>query len=73
VRARSSPSRREAIGGAGAEVLCLPPYSQDLNPIEHAFAKLKTLLHTAAARAVDVLWHIGQRLVTLTNAERPLG
>ena len=54
-------------------MLCLPPYSQDLNPIEHAFAKLKTLLHTAAARAVDVLWHIGQRLVTLTNAERPLG
>jgi transposase len=54
---------REALAAAGAQVLYLPPYSPDLNPIEHAFAKLKALLRTAAARTVEVLWHtIGQLL-----------
>ena len=32
----------------GCEVVYLPPYSPDLNPIEQAFAKLKTLLRRAA-------------------------
>ena len=35
---------RELIQQAGAEVLYLPPYSPDLNPIEKAWAKLKQLL-----------------------------
>jgi transposase len=35
---------RRAIRTAGAKLLFLPPYSPDLNPIEQAFAKLKTLL-----------------------------
>jgi transposase len=46
---------REAIEAAGARLVYLPPYSPDLNPIELAFAKLKTLLRSAAARAVDQL------------------
>lgn len=41
---------REAIEAAGARLLFLPPYSPDSNPIEQAFAKLKALLRTAAAR-----------------------
>ena len=54
---------RQAIEAAGAELLYLPPYSPDLNPIEQAFAKLKALLRSAAARTVDVLWRtIGQIL-----------
>jgi len=32
---------REAIKACGASLLCLPPYSPDLNPIELAFSKLK--------------------------------
>lgn len=48
---------REAIEARGASVLYLPPYSPDLNPIEHAFAKFKALLRKAAARTVDALWH----------------
>jgi hypothetical protein len=32
---------RELIEGRGCELLFLPPYSPDLNPIERAFAKLK--------------------------------
>ena len=34
---------RKAIRAAGAHLLILPPCSPDLNPIEQAFAKLKTL------------------------------
>jgi transposase len=41
---------REAVEARGATMLYLPPYSPDLNPIEQAFAKLKRLLRTAAAR-----------------------
>ena len=41
---------RAAIEARGAILLYLPPYSPDLNPIEMAFAKLKTLLRKAAAR-----------------------
>jgi transposase len=41
---------RAAIEVRGAVLLYLPPYSPDLNPIEMAFAKLKTLLRKAAAR-----------------------
>ena len=41
---------------AGAWFLFLPKYSPDLNPIEHFFAKLKTLLRKAKARTYDALW-----------------
>ncbi len=43
---------RKAIEAADAEVLYLPPYSPDLNPIEQAFSKLKQILRTAAKRTV---------------------
>jgi transposase len=33
----------------------LPPYSPDLNPIEEAFAKLKTLLRKTGARTREAL------------------
>lgn len=41
---------RELIEGKGCELLYLPPYSPDLNPIEEAFAKLKALLRKGGAR-----------------------
>jgi len=46
---------RELIEAAGAEVLYLPPYSPDLNPIEKAWAKLKQLLRSAKARTSEEL------------------
>jgi transposase len=46
-----------AITARGAQLLYLPPYSPDLNPIEPAFAKLKALLRKAAERTVDALWN----------------
>ena len=61
---------REAIEGAGATLLFLPPYSPDFNPIELAFAKLKALLRSAAARSVDLLWRtIGHILDAFSPAE----
>jgi transposase len=47
---------RQAIEAVGAQVQYLPPYSPDLNPIEQAFAKLKTLLRRTEARTVETLW-----------------
>jgi len=41
-------SIRQAIEGSGAKLFYLPPYSPDLNPIEIAFSKLKSLLPKAA-------------------------
>jgi len=46
---------RELIEGAGAELLYLPPYSPDLNPIEKAWSKLKQLLRSAKARTAEEL------------------
>ena len=61
---------REAVEATGARLLFLPPYSPDFNPIENAFAKLKTLLRKAAARTIDDLWHvIGQCLDAFTPDE----
>ncbi len=48
----------------------LPPYSPDLNPIEQAFAKLKTLIRKAEERTVDGLWRrIGGSLEAFTPRE----
>jgi transposase len=46
---------RELIEEQGCELLYLPPYSPDLNPIEEAFAKIKALLRRAAARTRETL------------------
>jgi transposase len=61
---------RRAIRAAGAKLLFLPAYSPDLNPIEQAFAKLKTLLRKLDTRSVDATWRaIGRLLATFTPEE----
>jgi transposase len=63
---------RQAIEARGATLLYLPAYSPDLNPIEQAFAKLKSLLRTAAARSVDALCKaIGNALQRFGPTELP--
>ena len=47
---------KDMIEAAGAQLLHLPPYSPDLNPIEMAFSKLKAHLRKAAERSVGALW-----------------
>ena len=64
------PAVRRAIEAAGANLLYLPPYSPDFNPIENAFAKLKALLRKAAVRTIGALWdEIGMILNLFTPAE----
>ncbi len=64
------PGVREAIEQARAKVLYLPPYSPDMNPIEHVFAKLKTQLRRVAARTRQALEQgIAQLLDVFTPAE----
>ena len=46
---------RERIEAAGAQLLYLPPYSPDLNPIEKAWSKLKLLLRSTKARSKEAL------------------
>lgn len=43
------------IEGAGCELLFLPPYSPDMNPIEQAFSKVKGILRKAKARTKEAL------------------
>ena len=49
------PRVRELIEGRGCELLYLPPYSPDLNPIGQAFSKLKASLRRAGARTFEAL------------------
>ena len=64
------PAVRRMIEAAGAELLYLPPYSPDFNPIENAFAKLKAMLRKAAQRTVDGLWsEIGKLVDRFTPRE----
>lgn len=65
-----SQAVRNAITAAGAQLLFLPPYSPDLNPIEKLFSKLKTLLRAAAQRTVDALWDkVGEILNKISATE----
>lgn len=61
---------RDAIESVGADLMFLPPYSPDLNPIELAFSKFKTLLRQSAERTREALWkRIGQLLDQFTKTE----
>jgi transposase len=50
------PARvRELIEERGCELIYLPAYSPDLNPIEEAFSKIKAMLRRVGARTKDAL------------------
>jgi transposase len=46
---------RQQIESCGAQLVYLPPYSPDFNPIEQAWSKLKPLLRAVKARLLDQL------------------
>lgn len=49
------PRIKDLIRAHGAWLLFLPAYSPDLNPIEMAFSKLKSLLRKHAVRSFDAI------------------
>jgi hypothetical protein len=59
---------RAAIRAAGAKLFFLPAYSPNLNPIEQAFPKMKTLLRKADARRPNTL---GEPSALCSKPSRP--
>ena len=61
---------RDLIESKGCELIYLPPYSPDLNPIEEAFAKIKGLLRKAGARSREALIEaMGRALEAVTVSD----
>lgn len=61
---------RQAVEQRGARLLYLPSYSPDLNPIERAWSKLKTMLRAIKARSDQALQDaISQALPHITAAD----
>jgi transposase len=61
---------RELIEQRGCELLYLPSYSPDLNPIEEAFSKIKGLLRKAEVRSREALLEaIGAALSVITDQD----
>jgi transposase len=61
---------RELIEAKGCELIYLPPYSPDFNPIEQAFSKLKSYLRDACARSQQALMEvIGEALSTISTSD----
>jgi transposase len=57
LRPHKSPETLALITAAGAEVLFLPAYSPDFNPIEKMWSKVKNHLRSLEARTPEELQH----------------
>ena len=68
-----SARARALVEAAGAELVFLPPYSPDLNPIEMVFAKVKHLLRSLACRTQAALWGAMQGVLDQVTAEDAAG
>ncbi len=64
---------RELIEGRGCQLLYLPFYSPDYNPIEEAFAKIKGLLRQAAARTKEALVEAIRAALSAVSAQDAWG
>ena len=64
---------RELIEQRGCELVYLPPYSPDFNPIEQAFSKVKGLLRKAEARTREGLIGAMGRALDAVSAQDARG
>jgi transposase len=64
---------RELIEERGCELLYLPPYSPDFDPIEEAFSKIKGLLRKAEARTREALVETMGTAVSAVSAHNAQG
>ena len=61
---------REILETVGCELVYLPPYSPDFNPIEQAFSKVKGLIRKAQARTREALIEaMGLALDAVTDSD----
>ena len=64
---------RELVEARGCELMYLPAYSPDLNPIEEAFSKLKALLRRAGGRTREALLEAMGRALDVVTANDARG
>ncbi len=64
---------RELVEGKGCRLWLLPSYSPDLNPIEEAFSKVKTLLRRARARTLQALFEATAEALRAVSADDARG
>jgi transposase len=64
---------KELIEEQGCELIYLPPYSPDFNPIEEAFAKIKGLVRKSEARSREVLVDAIGKGISMVTAEDARG
>jgi transposase len=64
---------RELIEQRGCELIYLPPYSPDFNPIEEAFSKIKGLLRKAEARSREALIEAMGRAISAVTPQDAQG
>jgi transposase len=60
---------KELIEARGCELIYLPPYSPDFNPIEEAFAKVKHILRKIGAHTKEALIEAMGRALAAVSAE----
>jgi transposase len=60
---------RELIEERGCELIYLPPYSPDLNPIEEALSKIKHILRKIGARTKETLIEAMGRALAAVSAQ----
>jgi transposase len=64
---------RELIEERGCELIYLPSYSPDLNPIEEAFSKIKGVLRRAGARTKEALLEVLGEALSAVSARDARG
>ena len=64
---------RELVEGRGADLVFLPSYSPDMNPIEEAFSKIKTLVRKVGARTREALVEAIRRALAAVTTEDAAG
>jgi transposase len=68
--AHKGGSVKEIVEGRGCELLYLPPYSPDSDPIEQAFSKVKGQMRRAEARTREALIEVmGRTLEAVTTRD----
>jgi transposase len=68
------PARvRELIESKGCQLIYLPAYSPDFNPIEEAFAKIKGMVRQAGARTKDALVEVLGEALSAISAQDARG
>jgi transposase len=64
---------RELVQARGADLVFLPSYSPDLNPIEEAFSKIKALVRKEGARVREALVEAIRRALAAVTPEDAAG